>query len=664
MSYQPRHSRAVISFFLGLTVSMAGAAPSMAQKADPTVYGALPSVSEAAISPDGKTIAVLQNAGDATGLMFYDLDNPDAAPKGVGLGETDARDIVWANDDRVFLLASQSSQVSTLSGIDTIEFFRWLTVSKSKEKAKILLGNEPGFFVANAGDLLSVMPNDPKKAVFARHSSSGKRTTSGGPSRLKDNTVQPFVYSLFLVDAENGSQKRLETGDEYTIDWIVNADGEAVMRIDIDPATGGKKVYYRKDPKARFELMDQNIWNFDFYSQADKPDTFFAGAAANNKAAVFEVNLANGDRSIVYSNPTYDVADMIYDPRKAKVTGARYVGDLSRSYHFDETQRTTQDSLRNAIPGSEPMIISKSADGTRMVVKVLYTDHPPQFYLYDKTAGTLNMIAASYPELDGKIVAKKEKYDYTSPDGLTIHGYLTVPAGGSKENAPLIVLPHGGPESRADQEFDYQSFFYAARGYTVYEPNFRGSEGYGVSFRTAGYGEWGRKMQDDISNGVKKLISDGIADSDRICIVGSSYGGYAALAGATLTPELYACAVSINGISNLPGMLGDVARDSSLGEQYWTTRIGSRYRDNDQLTAVSPASNAETAGAPILLIVSKDDVVVPQWQSTQMRDALKQNGKPYEIVELPGEDHWLSTSTARTEMLQRSIEFIDKHIGQ
>jgi dipeptidyl aminopeptidase/acylaminoacyl peptidase len=273
------------------------------------------------------------------------------------------------------------------------------------------------------------------------------------------------------------------------------------------------------------------------------------------------------------------------------------------------------------------------------------------------------MFAASYEALDGKVFAKKEKYDYTTSDGLLVPGYLTVPAGASRQSMPLIVLPHGGPWARDDQTFDWWPFFYAARGYLVYQPNFRGSDGYGLDFRAAGDGEWGRRMQDDITEGVKKLIADGIADPSRICIVGGSYGGYAALAGATMTPDLYACSVSVNGVADLAAMIGRSARWSEEAEDYWDRRIGSRFRDREAIDQASPAKIADRAGAPILLIHGKDDTVVPISQSILMRDALKAAGKPFEYVELDGEDHWLSSGKMRTEMLARSIEFIDRHIG-
>lgn len=663
--------RAMVALASILTVAAtATVTTAAAQAGDPAVYSALPAVSEVQVSPDGKTVAVLQHAGAASGLMFYEIDNPGAKPTGVGLGDADARGIVWANDDNILLLASQSEQVATSAGIQTIEFFRWLTVSKSKAKASILLGNEAGYFVGSAGQLLALMPHDPKHAVFARYSTSGSGRTTESPSRLRSGS-EKFTYSLFLVDVENGSQRRLETGNESTEDWVVTAAGDAIMRIDFDPRTKERKIFTRPTGKGQFNLVktiderDADGVSTSYYGPGATANTVYASEYVGDHRALFEVDLNTGDMgAIVFTDASYDFDRVVYDERKATATGVRYTDDVTRTFHLDAADRTMQENLRKAIPGSAPQIVSKSADGNRLVVEVSYTDHPKQFYLFDKAARSLNMIAASYPPLDGKVAAKKEKYDYVSSDGLTIHGYLTVPAGSDKKNAPLIVLPHGGPESRSDQEFDWWSFFYASRGYLVYEPNFRGSDGYGYAFRSAGYGEWGRKMQADVTDGVNKLIADGIADPSRICIVGASYGGYAALAGATLTPDLYACAVSVNGVSNLPGMIGQSARDSEMAEDYWSTRIGNRFRDADELAAVSPSSIADRAGAPILLLVSKDDIVVPPSQSIQMRDALKRAGKPHEYVELKGEDHWLSTAAARTEVLARSIDFIDRHIGQ
>ena len=640
-----------------------------AQKADPAIYGALPDVSEVQISPDGQFVAILQNIGASSAVLFYDLNNRGAQPVGVGVGKANARGVVWANNDIVLLLVSQSSDVTTASGLKTMEFFRWVSVSKSKSKAKVLLGNEAGFFIGSAGELLSILPNNPRKAVFARASTQGKEQSNTRISRLyKDERLG---YSLFTVDVENGRQRRLETGSADTQKWIINPVGDAIVRVDYDQRQKRRDVFVKPEGSSRFELLksidesDTSGRTITFYGLANKPGALFATTyAGRDKRSLVEYDLETGEISqTLFSNPSYDIARIVYDRDNATASGVNYIDDLPRTYHLNEADRKLQTSLANALPGATPMIVSKSADGTRMIVEAIYTDHPKQFFLYDKTASSLNMLSPSYSALDGKVAAKKEKYDFVSSDGLQINGYLTVPTGASKQSMPLIVLPHGGPESRSDQSFSYWAFFYAARGYLVYQPNFRGSDGYGFDFRAAGHGEWGRKMQDDITEGVQKLISDGIADRERVCIVGGSYGGYAALAGATLTPDLYACAISVNGVSNLPGMLGRAADSSGLAEDYWEIRIGSRFRDVDALNAVSPVKIAAQAGPPILLIHGKDDVVVPIEQSRQMRNALNAAGKPHEYIELDGEDHWLSSTAMRTEMLRNSIEFIDRHIG-
>ena len=386
---------------------------------------------------------------------------------------------------------------------------------------------------------------------------------------------------------------------------------------------------------------------------------------SRDKLALVAFNIETGVfGETLFSHPDHDIDLVRYDPQRARVTGLQYTDDLPRTWHLDEADRGMQARLSKAIPGAETVIESTSDDGARMIVKAVYSDHPPQWFLFDRNAKTLDLIGSTYPALDGKRIARKEKFDYTAADGVRIPGYLTVPAGATKRAMPLIVLPHGGPEGRDDMAFDWWAFFYAARGYLVYQPNFRGSDGYGYEFRSAGFGEWGRKMQDDVTEGVRKLIADGVVDKDRVCIVGASYGGYAALAGATLTPDLYACAVSVNGVSDLLAMLGEDSRGGGVSLDYWETRIGSRFRDAKQIEAVSPARIAGQAGAPVLLIHGRDDTVVPFSQSTRMRDALNRAGKPVEFVELQGEDHWLSRGETRTAMLAASVAFIDRQIGE
>ncbi len=641
-------------------------ASALAQKADPAVYGALPDITDVRISPDGSTIAFLRTIGGDRAVVFFELDNPDAQPEGLSLGDVDARGIEWANNDKLLLEISQSREVSASSGMETMEFFRWIALSKSEMKSRPLTMTETGYFIGDGGSLLSILPDDPDNVLMARTSLAGQSRATQ-PSRFSKEP-EP-VYSLFRVDIDNVRWRRVETGNEHTHDWLINADGEAVARVDYDRDKAERRIYARPEGQSNFKLIktfeeapgdDPVIW---LYGLTDNPNRAYGLASVDGVRTLVEFDLASGEISKAPLQASdYGFSSTVYDERKATITGVRYTDDMPRTRYLSEADQALQEKLEKAMPDAAVMIRSRSADNSRAVVQALYTNRPSRYFLYDNGAGTLTMIAATYEALDGTIVANKEQYDYVAPDGLAIPGYVTTPADAPKASMPLIVMPHGGPEARSDQVFDTFTFFFAANGYLVYEPNYRGSEGYGDAFRMAGHGEWGRAMQDDITNGVKKLIADGLVDPDRICIVGGSYGGYAALAGATLTPDLYACAISINGVSNLIGMLG-TASGRGLAEDYWKVRIGDRFRNEEELNAVSPSEIADQAGAPILLIHAKDDIVVPIAQSLRMRDALERAGKPHDYVELDGEDHWLSTGEMRTEVLSRSIEFIDEAIG-
>jgi dipeptidyl aminopeptidase/acylaminoacyl peptidase len=249
---------------------------------------------------------------------------------------------------------------------------------------------------------------------------------------------------------------------------------------------------------------------------------------------------------------------------------------------------------------------------------------------------------------------------YQAGDGLDIAAVLTLPPDIPAKNLPIVVLPHGGPGARDYPGFDWWAQAFASRGYAVLQPNFRGSTGYGETFRRAGFGEWGRKMQSDMSDGLQYLVSEGVVDPKRACIMGASYGGYAALAGVTLQKGVYRCAVSVAGVSDLGEraytLLQERGSDSTL-RRVLKQEIGS----GKDLTAVSPIYFAKSADAPILLIHGKDDIVVHYDQSADMAKALRKAGRPFEFVTLAGEDHWLSKSATRLAMLEAALAFVEKH---
>jgi dipeptidyl aminopeptidase/acylaminoacyl peptidase len=282
----------------------------------------------------------------------------------------------------------------------------------------------------------------------------------------------------------------------------------------------------------------------------------------------------------------------------------------------------------------------------------------------DYTAKSAGIINEQYPQLVGVQLAEVREFKYAARDHYALFGYLTVPSGSAEKNLPLVVMPHGGPASRDDDGFDYMTQFLASRGYLVFQPQFRGSSGFGTAHAQAGRRQWGLRMQDDVTDGVKALVDQGIADPRRICIVGTSYGGYAALAGAAFTPELYACAISINGVSDLPEFIGYINRqggDESNALHYWRNHIGPP--GDPQVIAKSPARNAASTRAPILLLHGSQDTTVPISQSRSMARALSAAGRKFEFIELPGDDHHLSSSAMRVRALTEMERFLAEHLG-
>ena len=259
-------------------------------------------------------------------------------------------------------------------------------------------------------------------------------------------------------------------------------------------------------------------------------------------------------------------------------------------------------------------------------------------------------------------MAAVQSVSFKAQDGLALGGYLTLPNGRAARGLPLVVFPHGGPAVRDEPGFDWWAQAMASRGYAVLQVNYRGSDGFGTAFREAGFGEWGRKMQTDLSDGVRYLAAQGTIDPARVCIVGASYGGYAALAGATLEHGVYRCAVSVAGPSDLRHFVAWSLRRHDLSTQrYWDRFMGAKGPDDTHLDDLSPADRIGAATPPILLIHGKDDTVVPFEQSQFMADALKRAGKPVEMVVLNHEDHWLSHGDTRLQMLQATMDFLAKN---
>jgi dipeptidyl aminopeptidase/acylaminoacyl peptidase len=626
-------------------------AASAAIAAPPPVeaFGNLPAISHVHLSPDGKHFAAVEPVDGRPVVMVYDVNAaPDSKPIGFDEPGGIPIDVYWANDDRLICLYyAVINQVSARHGAFMRVNARAISVSIGDKEPVILLRGVPAYGMN--GSTVGVVGRD----------------ATGDHVYIVAYDADAHV-SLYRADVEDQRGGEMAGGSSDTADWVAGLHGEPVARLDYTQETSGRKSPITEHlflpgrdwtDSGTFETFTQGA--IDVYGVTQDGSALVVGRYSGNTRGAQSFNFATRSFGpVLYSNPDYDIIGALHDDWTGAVTGVVYESDKIESYYFDPVLARIQQGLQTALPGESVEIVSYDEARDTLIVRSGDPQHPATYWLYDTTTKQLKVLAGAYPTLQPTDLGAMKPYPYKARDGLDIHAYLTLPPGKAAHNLPVVIFPHGGPEERDSADFEWWSQFMASRGYAVLQPNFRGSAGYGWKFQSAGFNQWRRAMQDDVTDGVKKLIADGIADPKRICIVGASYGGYAALAGATFTPDLYACAVSVAGVSNLIGL-----QNSVNGMAYWTTRIGDVDKDADALNAASPALHADQVRAPILLMHGEKDVTVPIDQSVQERDALKKAGKDVSFVPIDGDDHYLNLASTRIRVLTEIAAFLDAHIG-
>ena len=628
--------------YLLLVPALCLASIAAAQPPPVSAFAALPAMRSPAISPDGKRYAFIAHVGERVLLYAAQLDN-NQADAVINVLNADARALTWANDDTLILLASET---------ETVHFIARKTESFAP------------FGIDLTGDL-SIRQLGGARAVGGGLFVRGRRLV--GFERATGRVLVPIGGALYAVNAKNGDIDERDDASGFNRDWVVDESGEPQYRVQYREKTDYFQILRRGD---------NGLWQTLGATNMELPELDIHGLNADGELIVGVRPLTGGLYGLytvtadgklgrpVFTHATLDVADVRTDPYTNRVVGAAVEGESP--VWFDEDLATQQASLDEAFPGESPWIEDWSQDRSRFIVRTERDDRSPVFYFYDAETRMAKGLASAYPALDETRLAPRLPYTYKARDGAEIPGYLARPVGVDGA-APLVVLPHGGPADRDVEGFDWLAHFLASRGYAVLQPNFRGSGGYGRAWEEAGHGGWGiGVMQHDLSDGVAAVVAAGIADPERVCIVGSSYGGYAALAGAAFTPELYRCAVSINGVSDLRDIftLYRGRRDGrSAAVTYFEQSLGVGDGSPRGLDAVSPAKHADRVQAAVLLIHGRDDSVVLIGQSRMMERALRDAAKNVQFVELDGEDHWLSQAQTRLETLEALDKFLAQHLG-
>ena len=616
-----------------------------------SVYGRLPNIEQIEISPDGKKLAVAVTDGEKRMLLVREVAEGAKLLAGLNMGNTKLRDVRWAGPDHVLVTASSTADVFGLSGPKR-EYLMGFDYDLVTNKQRLLMnGQESSMNVILATPVVRFMDGVPHAFVEGVY--------------FQNNRGMDMLYR---VNLKTGVTRRLDYGaSENTDDWLVSSEGQALAQ----------SLYDEKQGAWSLKIKTEKGWSTVEKTVSKMGSRGLSGLGRDGRSVLVWMTdeddedktmlreyALDGTHVVVPGSDKYD--RLIHAPDGSSLVGAfSLVGDDRRYTFFDEKLQKGWNAVIKAFPGEQVSLSSWSDDKRKLVVM---TDSPtlgPAYALVDLDTGAARYLSNVYLGVTEEGVAEVRPIKYKAADGLEITGCLTLPRGKDPRNLPLVVLPHGGPEGRDTLGFDWWSQALASRGYAVLQPNFRGSEGFGWKFVQAGFGQWGKAMQTDLSDGVRHLAKQGIIDPKRVCIVGASYGGYAALAGATLDKGVYRCAASVAGPADLRRMLIDSNRrfESSQNStmRYWLRFMGAEGLKDPDLAAISPAKLAGNVEIPILLIHGKDDTVVPYVQSTLMADALKKAGKPVELVTLPSEDHWLSRGATRLQMLTSVVDFLEKN---
>lgn len=628
-----------------LAVATAALFSSVARAAPPVEsYGRLPDLEDVGISPDGTRLAFAGAVGNDRIISVVKIG--DKQPLlGVKIGAAKLRHLSWVDDGHLLIVTSTTAEVP-FGVIGPRSEFRFA-------------------FIYDLGSHRLTQlhpPADGARALNAVFDQPFVRVVNG---RAQVFFVgQTFnegrgVFTLFSYDLASQAIRVIDDGRLGTRDYMVDSAGNEVA----------ENIWLDGHWRVRVKVAG----NWRMLPAEEQPDgpPPMRGLGPNGQAVLFTgriegkagwhaLSLADG----AWLPVNYGADGLITDDQTGLAIGLiRQSGADHLLYRFfDDGLQKSWEAILRGFGSDQVDFVSISRDRRKMVVSVFGQTNGAAYMLVDMNTGHADLIGDLYSDIPPDQVANTRAVAYTAGDGLQIPAYLTLPQGHAARNLPLVVLVHGGPEGRDYLEFDWMAQALASRGYAVLQPEYRGSGGLTADLFRAGLGQWGRKMQTDLSDGVRFLAGQGIIDPKRVCIAGASYGGYAALAGVTLDPGIYRCAVDVSGPADLQRFVQWAGDRNNQRKRsivaYWDRYMQAEAKKDPTYAEISPIKHIDKITVPVMIIHGRDDTVVPFQQSQWMADAMKAAGKPVEFVPLNGEDHLLSRSETRQQMLTAMVRFI------
>jgi len=610
------------------------------------VFGALPAQSDAVLSRDGHWLAWSDQSEVKPRIVIFDVAAHKVQRVAALPVQTKLRSLAWTDSETLLVLFSETAEARSRAQL-TREYFITAALDPKGEGAQLI----------PASNGLATGANPAMAARIVRLGITKPHTVIMESRALCRNGF----LCLLEVDTTNGKWEIIKYGNQTTATWAVDQNGNAVAREDWDWQKHAYRLYALRG-KSLQEILRTDDANPPSWAGLLPDDSALVLLANNGRAhrAAWALPLDGSPQKLLAEAPDTDVTDAYVDSSTGAILGVYGSGIKPGMHWIDAAAQHRQEVLERAFPNRTVVMTGWTKDHTKVLARVESPSSPPIYYLVDFTTHHADIAAEEYPALAGVTLGEFSEITYKARDGTVIPAYLTLPAQKGSGPGPLVVLPHGGPQDRDYPVFDWVVQFLASRGYAVLQPQFRGSTGFGDAFRVAGYRQWGGLMQDDVTDGVRAMIEKGIADPKRIGIVGMSYGGYAALAGAAFTPDLYACAISVNGVSDLQALLEAKVPQSAPGYRVlstamseWTERIGSPT--DTALARKSPINSINSISTPVMIVYGNGDAVVPNAQSERMAKALNAARKRVTVVKLADEDHWLSRTDTRVQLL-RAIE--------
>lgn len=623
----------------------------------PALYGRADDVWDAQISPNGRYVALGCSPGGWPGICVFDAEQPGDPRVLRGNADTRLLNFYWASDKHIISNAASYERIAVSSGLRYFEFRRAVSFDVTTGDYAILLNNV-GLYTdtTHVSSTCAAKPDKVMMQLTVRASGDAPigskiRTTKGG-----------FRAENYEVDLKSGRGKLEKSHSTSVIDVLVDKDCKPVVNVFYNDQRGEFALENADTRRRFFELKNAPVQPMSVVGLSDDRKSVIVQADYEGHYGLHRIRMSDGAMEPMKINgEELGNLGIVHDGSMETVIGFSYLDDLQEHIYVDPELATLQSDLEDIL-GMTIRIASMSVDRSIMTIAAEEPGKPVRFFLYDAVASGLEPLGNIAPQFTGRETGSVTAVSYEARDGLDIPAYLTLPLGKKATDGPfpLIVMPHGGPESRDSAAFDWWSQAYAAAGYAVVQPNFRGSSGYGPEFRDAGFGEFGGKMIDDIVDAIDWAEASGLSKGSQACVAGASYGGYAALMSALRGAGKVSCVVAVAPVTDI---FDHMARFDSDGEayNYWSRYVGGgKFSTPELRKSVTPVLRANEFAVPVLLIHGKNDAVVEPSQSRNFAKAWGTR-QGLTFIEMEGQDHYLRSAKARTDTLTESLRFLEEN---